>query len=284
MMSTSKPEIDSPSLYRPDPAMEQAAATPAESGAVRYVDGAYMPHRRVGFRALIIGGACMAIVVALTAIFLAASNSSNPIAPLPDAKTLLLESAQTTRNLHSAHLKMEVDGELRDKLPFENFDGDLTNTPAAAAEGSVDIIVLGKTATGVGIFEIDDELYFAITKGNWSAYGSANHFYSFSVILDSDKGLANVLNNLSEPKSEGRENIGGVNTVRITGKVSADAFNRIVPQLQVSEPVPAMVWIREDGSHDLVRANLEAQPGHSIRMTFSKWNEQVTVTKPPGIG
>ena len=39
-----------------------------------------------------------------------------------------------------------------------------------------------------------------------------------------------MIANFSDPKAEGRETIGGVKTVRVTGNVSADAVNKIVPQ------------------------------------------------------
>ena len=43
--------------------------------------------------------------------------------------------------------------------------------------------------------------------------------------------LANVLANFSNAKTEARETINGVDAVRVTGTVTADAVNKIAPQI-----------------------------------------------------
>ena len=101
-----------------------------------------------------------------------------------------------------------------------------------------------------------------------------------SAILNPDTGLANVLANFTDPKADGRETVNGVDTVRVTGNVSADAVNKIAPQIGATGPVPGTAWIREDGNHELVQAKLEPSPGNSITMTLSDWGKPVTVTKP----
>jgi len=101
-----------------------------------------------------------------------------------------------------------------------------------------------------------------------------------SVLLNPDTGLGNVLANFSDPKTEGRETINGVDAVRVTGTVSADAVNKIAPQIAATGPVPGTAWIREDGNHELVQAKLEPTPGNSITMTCTDWGKSVTVSKP----
>jgi lipoprotein LprG len=44
--------------------------------------------------------------------------------------------------------------------------------------------------------------------------------------------------------------------------------------------VPATAWIREDGDHALVEAQLEATQGNSVTMTTSDWGKPVTVNQP----
>jgi lipoprotein LprG len=89
-----------------------------------------------------------------------------------------------------------------------------------------------------------------------------------------------VLANYSHPKADGRETVEGVGTVRITGTVSADAVNKIAPQIAATGPVPGTAWIAEDGNHELMQARLEPSPGNSVTMALSKWGEPVTVDKP----
>ncbi len=102
-----------------------------------------------------------------------------------------------------------------------------------------------------------------------------------SVLLNPDSGLGNALANFSDAKAEGRETIDGQSTIKVSGNVSADAVNKIVPQFNATQRVPSTVWIQESGDHQLVRANLEKSSGNSAEVTLSKWGEQVQVTKPP---
>jgi lipoprotein LprG len=101
-----------------------------------------------------------------------------------------------------------------------------------------------------------------------------------SALLNPDAGLGNILANFADPKADGRENITGVDTVRITGTVSADAVNKIAPQIKATGPVPGTAWIREDGNHELAQVKLETSPGNTITMTCTDWGKSVTVTKP----
>ena len=126
----------------------------------------------------------------------------------------------------------------------------------------------------------DGNLYGALTPGSWSDFGPASDIYDVSAILSPDVGLANVLANFSEAKAEGRETINGVETVKISGKVTGEAVNGIAPQIAATGPVTSTAWITEGGDHELVQAKLEPTPGNSVQMTLTDWGKTVTVTKP----
>jgi lipoprotein LprG len=87
-----------------------------------------------------------------------------------------------------------------------------------------------------------------------------------------------VLANFQNPTSDGRETINGVQTVRVKGTVDGQTIGAIVPE--VNNAVPATAWIREDGNHDLVKAEVQISPGNLIDMTLSDWNKPVTINKP----
>jgi lipoprotein LprG len=224
--------------------------------------------------------AIFAALFAAIALLVGCSKSDSSSKDLPDAATLLKESSQTTKAKTSVHLKLAVQGEIKD-LPIESLEGDLTNAPAVAAQGKANILFLGQKLEGVDFVVADGNLYGAITAGgNMQDFGPAKDIYDVSAILDPNKGLANVLANFSDPKSDGRDTINGVQTVRVTGNVSAEAVNNIAPQISASGPVPGTVWIREDGDHELVQAKLEPTAGNSVTMTLSDWDKPVTVNKP----
>ena len=207
------------------------------------------------------------------------SSSKQSEKPLPDAANLVQQSAQATKSLKSVHLKLTVQGQIKD-LPIETLEGDLTTSPNVAAQGKANLLFLGQKFEGVNFVVADGTLYAAITANSWQNFGPAADIYDVAAILNPDTGLANVLANFSNPKAEARETVNGVDTVRVTGQVSADAVNKIAPQIAATGPVPATAWIQEDGDHQLVQAKLEPTPGNSVTMTLSDWNKPVTVTKP----
>jgi lipoprotein LprG len=224
--------------------------------------------------------AIFAALFAAIALFAGCSSKSDESSEgLPDAATLLKESSETTKSQSSVHMKIAVQGEIKE-LPIESLEGDLTNKPAVAAQGTANIVFLGQRLEGVDFVVADGNLFGALTKGTYQDFGPASDIYDVSALLNPDTGLGNVLASFSDAKSDGRENLNGVNTIRVTGSVSADAVNKISPQIAATVPVPGTAWIREDGNHELVQAKLEPSSGNSITMTCSDWGKSVSVTKP----
>lgn len=207
------------------------------------------------------------------------SGSKQSSGPLPDATTLVKQSADTTKAVKSAHIVLSVQGKIPG-LPIKTLTGDLTTAPATAASGNA-TITLGGSDIDANFAVVDGNLYATLTPNKWSDFGKASDIYDVSVLLNPDSGLGNALANFSNAKAEGRENINGQNTVRISGNVSADAVNKIVPQFNATQPVPSTVWIQESGDHQLVQANLQKSSGNSAQITLSNWGEAVNVTKPP---
>jgi lipoprotein LprG len=230
-------------------------------------------------------GPFLAVLAALSiaaALVGGCSSSKQSAAPLPDAATLLSKSNLTTRNVKSVHLVLSVTGKIKG-LPVKTLTGDLTTSPDTAAKGEANLTVLGSSVDAQ--FVVDNgTLYAALTPGHWESFGPAAAIYDPSEILNPNTGLANVLTNISNPKSESRETINGQSTVKITGTASADAVNGLASQLKATQPLPATVWIQESGDHQLVQANLDQSPGNSIQMTLSNWNAPVQVTTPPVAG
>lgn len=220
----------------------------------------------------------MAAATTAAALFAGCSSDKDSGAPLPEASTLVKESATTTAGLKSAHLALSVTGQIKN-LPVKTLEGDLTNEPTTAAKGSATITMLGSDVDAKFIV-IDGDLYAAITGDDYDNYGSADKIYDVAAILSPDKGLANMLANLTDPKAQGRETLGGQKTVRVTGEVPADEVNKLAPQIKATTPTPCTVWIQEEGDHQLVQAQLSPSSGNSIQMTLSNWNAPVTVEKP----
>jgi lipoprotein LprG len=222
--------------------------------------------------------AALSVAVALLA---GCSGSKKSGAPLPDAKTLVKQSADVTKTVKTAHLDLTVAGKIQG-LPLKSLTGELATTPTTAAKGNAKILLGGGSEIDADFVILDGELYStALSPGKWDDMGKVDDLihYDPSSILNPDTGLANVLANLTDPKAEGRDTINGQSTVRISGNVSAEVVNKLAP-LNASKPMHTMVWIQETGDHQLAQIKLDKEGGNSIQMTLSNWNQPVQVTKP----
>lgn len=206
------------------------------------------------------------------------SGSKKSSAPLPDAKTLLQQSSQTTKNVKSVHLGLTVNGKIKG-LPVKTLTGDLSTSPTAA-KGDAKITFSGSDIDAQFVV-IDSTLYAALSPDKWDDFGPAADIYDPSGILNPDTGLANLMAKMTDPKAVSRESINGHSTIKITGNAPVDAVNGLAPQLKPTQPLPATVWIQETGDHQLVQVELEQSPGNSVQMMLSNWGAPVSVTKPP---
>lgn len=221
-----------------------------------------------------------AVLAALlsTATLVVAGCSSKPAESLPDAQGLLQQSITATKALKSAHLEINVSGKI-DGLPVKKLTGDLTNVPSVAVSGN-STISMGGSDVDIQLVVLEGTLYAALTPNNWLDMGPAADVYDPSVILNPDSGLANMLASVTDAKSEASDTVNGVDTVRISGKVTGDAVNKLIPQVKASGAVPATVWIQKSDPHQLVQAKVDPSDGNSIQLTLSDWDKPVTVTKP----
>lgn len=219
--------------------------------------------------------ATVAALVAAVALIAGCTGSSGL-----DTATLLTESSETTGEQTSAHLELSVEGEIVG-FAFTSLEGDLTQVPEVAAMGTADMVFMGQLLEDVEFVVSDGVLWAAITPGGGlTSFGPASAVYDVAAILDPDVGLANVLAHFSDAREDGRETVGGVDSVRITGNVAADAVNTIAPQIMATDPIPGTAWISFEGDHELIQLRLEPSPGNSITMTLSKWGEPVVVDAP----
>lgn len=173
---------------------------------------------------------------------------------------------------------MTVTGDI-DNLPITALDGDVTRVPDAAAKGYAKIAYRGGPAY-VRFVMFGGDLYVSQSPRRWVDYGPAGNFYDAANILSPDTGLAGLLTDFVDPEVSGRETVEGVHTVRITGEVSAKAAKRIVPQLKAEKRTSCTVWIQETGDHRLVQVKLASGADDAVQLTFSNWNEPVTVGRP----
>ncbi|MDT5350084.1 MAG: lipoprotein LprG, partial [Mycobacterium sp.] len=101
---------------------------------------------------------------------------------VPDASTLLAQSAQSMRLLKSAHLVQSVTGKVPG-VPIKVMTGDLTTSPAPAATGQETITVAGSDIN-TSFVVLDGELYTDALGNKWSDFGKASDIYDPTAILN----------------------------------------------------------------------------------------------------
>ncbi|WP_068530898.1 LppX_LprAFG lipoprotein [Tsukamurella pulmonis] len=222
-------------------------------------------------------------VVALLAVvgLLAACSKSDgekvDDAPLPEAKPLIDSSAKAARDLHDVQLDLSVEGTVPN-LPVKSVSAYLTNDPKVSGQGDADVIFNG-TAVKAKFVVVDAHLWAQFGAGqSYQDMGLAADIYDASAILDPNKGIANLLASVREPKVEGREQIGGTEAIRVSGIIPGAALAGIVPKAELGDR-PLTFWVQEAAPNNLVRANVGFDTG-TLTVTLSDWGKKVTLLDP----
>ncbi|MBL1078001.1 LppX_LprAFG lipoprotein [Nocardia sp. 2] len=222
---------------------------------------------------------------------------------LPEGSQIIQESAKTTQTLQSVHLDLAVTNV--PNLPVETVKADVTNQPQGVGYAIGDAKVRMKpeeAATDTKFIVTDKKLYAKIGgNSNYAEVGPAEQVYDPGVILDKDRGLANVIGKIQNPKAEGREKVNGVDVVKVSGTIDASVIDPIVPKSgEGATTLPIVVYIKDvappasgtgttlpseaaspgDGPN-LVRAVVTKGSG-TIQVTLSDWGKEVKAVKPAG--
>ncbi|MFB7874215.1 MULTISPECIES: LppX_LprAFG lipoprotein [unclassified Nocardia] len=227
------------------------------------------------------------------------TTTAPPTGALPDGAQLVKESAKTTQTLRTVHLNIDVTN-LPD-LPVETVSADVTNETqgSGAAMGEAKVKIKPEDPFTEAKFLVVDKVLYTETGGRYVPAGPAEKVYDPGVILDKDKGIANVIANVQNPKAESREVIDGINTVKITGTIDAAVIDPIVPRIgQNAGTMPITLWIQDtappasdstkpsdaastgDGPN-LVKAVVKKDSGE-VTVGLSNWAKPVNIVKPAG--
>ncbi|GAA1010283.1 lipoarabinomannan carrier protein LprG [Nocardiopsis tropica] len=206
-----------------------------------------------------------------------ASGEPKNDAPLPDAKVLIDSSSAAARALRDVYLDLAVDGTVP-KLPVKSVSAYLTNDPQVAGQGDADVTFNG-TQVKAKFVVVDSRLWAQFGAGQaYQDMGLASDIYDASAILDPDKGIANLISSVRDPKAEGREQIGGIETVRLSGVIPGSALAGIVPKADLGDR-PVTFWVQESAPNNLVRANVGFDSG-TLTVTLSEWGKKQQLLDP----
>lgn len=138
-----------------------------------------------------------------------------------DAAMLLKQATDAMRKVTGMHVRLAVTGDVPN-LRVTKLEGDISNTPQTVATGSATLLVGNKSEDAKFVY-VDGHLYSDLGQpGTYTDFGNGASIYNVSVLLDPNKGLANLLANLKDASVAGSQQADGVATTKITGNSSAD--------------------------------------------------------------
>ncbi|MGN2641768.1 LppX_LprAFG lipoprotein [Nocardia takedensis] len=227
------------------------------------------------------------------------TTAATATGPLPDAAQIVQESSRTTQTLQAVHLDLEVQNIAN--LPVESVAADVTNQPqgAGAAQGEAKVRTKPDAPfINAKFVVVDKSMWAQLEDGKYADLGPSEKIYDPGIILDKDKGLANVIAQVQNPKVEGRESVEGVAVVKVTGTIDSKVIDPIVPRLgegggtfpitlYIADVAPPSTSVAAQPSTaastgagpNLVRAVIK-KDGGTVNVTLSDWAKPVTVTKP----
>lgn len=236
--------------------------------------------------AVLAASAALAATVALTGCADRGTSTAGSEAPASasastaDASALLASAAEASKKLTSTHFTVAVSGKVPN-LPLTKVDGDLRIKPSTQAKGTATIDI-GGASEGRFVY-IDGTMYAALMGDRYVDYGNGESIYDVSALFDEKKGIPHILTQVSGAKAAGTEKVDGQETTRVTGTVPATEIaaisgSRVDPAKSV--PVPTTLWVQNSGDRQLARIEVKPSTEGTITLTFSKWGEDVAVTKP----
>ncbi len=238
-----------------------------------------------------------------TSVISATTSATSGAPQQPQGAQVIQESARTTQTLQSVHVALTATN--LPKLPVSSVNADVTNQPQGSgrAVGDAKFRPTPNDPFVDTTFLVTDKTFYTKdADGKYVARGPADKIYDPGIILDKERGLANVIKNVKDPKVETRETINGVATVKVSGTIDASIIDPVVPTLgQGGGQLPITLWIADvfpsgtatptttlaseapspGTGPNLVRMVVNKDNG-SVDVTLSNWAKPVNIPSPTG--
>lgn len=194
--------------------------------------------------------------------------------PLPEGPGLLAKSAEAMRTVTSTRVGIEVQGELPG-VPIKSAEGQLTNEGSAKGTATLD---MGQQRYEVAFVILGKDLYLRGPTGGFKKLSTTSAFlvYDPTVLLNPDRGIAKVLATGAAAKTEGREQVGGVDSYRVQASFSGQSLGKVVPGF--TQDSTSQVWIAADDFR-LVQGQFPTADG-GVTFRFTDFNAPADITAP----
>ena len=207
-----------------------------------------------------------------------AGKTDTASANLPAGDALLKESSAAMHDIKTAQFVITSDGAVAG-LNLHKAEGTLTRE--GSAKGTAQIDQSGVTVE-VSFVIVGDKIYLKGPTGGYQELPASLivNLYDPGAILDPSRGVANVLAKVHDARTEATEDVDGVATYRVKGKVAKDDVAHLVPG--ISSDVDITFWLRKDGDHQPVKASVAvpANGSPTVDVKLSDVDKPVEITAP----
>lgn len=204
-----------------------------------------------------------------------AALAPKPSAP-PNGATLLTDSAAAMRTVTTTHFAVDVTGNAP-QAQLRSVQGQLKRDGSAQGTAEVDE---GQQTLELKFALIDQTLYLQLPTGPVQRLPASylNQYLDPRAILNPDRGIAAVLASGQGATDQGREQVDGVDSYRVTADFPAQPLSTLAPSLGLVAGQPSEVWVAVDGSH-LVKAQFPTKYG-TATVHFADFDAPVQITPP----
>src|SRR5262245_56698649 len=225
---------------------------------------------------VVLGG--LALVLAVAACDTGSPTKEPDLTPAQ----VIEKAGPAMQAANSFHFNMEA-RKLDKLLPgiyISKASGDVAKPDKLSAD--VNAIAFGVPVNIKAVVDGDQQYMTDPGSGAWM---SSSLMIDVSQYFNPDKGVADILNNVKDLKSDGTESVDNTEAYRLKGRVPASALQSLSPVVTAKDDITTTLWI---GSSDylLRQVRLEgpidaSEPANVVRtITFSEYNKPVKIETP----
>lgn len=181
-----------------------------------------------------------------------------------------------TAQLKTINLEYTTLGDTK-KATIIHLDGKMKKSPFES-EGQIKMRLSGTLVECT--FKIYNNQVHTDMNGTKATLPLSQLKQSFDVegVLNPNRGLANLIKNLHNPKKVKGEKILGVPATQIEGTLEGSLLDKFGGDLKGQ--VPAKLWITQDDSHHLIQAEVpNEKKNNSLQIRITQWNKDFSVQK-----
>jgi hypothetical protein len=208
--------------------------------------------------------------------------------PTPSADALAKQAAVKIQEVNSLHFLVDIkQGEVPivTGISFRRADGDFTKPNSYKATLRVSVVIGQVEASTIAI----GEEQFIQVKGlinNWQKLPAGVGFKA-AELFDSEKGLGAIVQKARNLKIVATESIDGVECWKLNGIIQGKELEVFSAGTLNNSEVNFDVWVGKSDiiMRQVVLKEITSDPAKGVtwQMNFTKFNEPVTVQRPPGV-